>query len=168
MYRLPLDLVGRPSHKIKLNPIDTQILSHSTDSPGCTRRDTVEHRRSQIRRRSLCCRRERVDHRRQFRAPRVPKPEDEGGDRGEGMAVDLSKINSPTRAAARAEHVEPRRPRDLQDVVRVVPRRWGIIEDDGAADRPQHRRRKVRSTTFGRSRTEQEGPHAARVSNSAR
>jgi hypothetical protein len=33
-------------------------------------------------------------------------------DRRERMAVDLSKINCPARAAARAEHVEPWRPRD--------------------------------------------------------
>ena len=32
--------------------------------------------------------------------PRAPQPEHEGGDRGEGMAVDLSKIDCPARAAA--------------------------------------------------------------------
>jgi hypothetical protein len=51
-------------------------------------------------------------HRRRFRTPRAPQPQDKGRDRREGMAVDLSKINCPARAAARAEHVEPWRPRD--------------------------------------------------------
>jgi hypothetical protein len=35
-----------------------------------------------------------------------------GGDRGEGMAVNLPQINCPARAAAWAVHVEPRRPCD--------------------------------------------------------
>ena len=81
---------------------------------------------SQVRRRGLRRRRERVQtedfrHRRQFWAPRAPQPEHEGGDRGEGMAVDLSKINRPARAAARAEHVEPRRPRDQRGPDRRRP-----------------------------------------------
>ena len=37
------------------------------------------------------------------------------------MAVDLSKVNRPARAAARAEHVEPRRPRDQRGPDRRRP-----------------------------------------------
>jgi hypothetical protein len=46
-------------------------------------------------------------HRRQLRAPRAPQPKDKGRDRREGMAVDLSKVNCPARAATWAEHVKP-------------------------------------------------------------
>jgi hypothetical protein len=77
-------------------------------------------------RRHLRCRRQRVQtedprHRRQLWAPRAPQPEHEGGDRSEGMTVDLSKINRPARAAARAEHVESRRPRDQRGPDRRRP-----------------------------------------------
>jgi hypothetical protein len=60
-------------------------------------------------------------HGRRFRAPRAPQPQHEGGDRGEGMAVDLSKINRPARATAWAEYVEPRRPRDQRGPDRRRP-----------------------------------------------
>jgi hypothetical protein len=49
------------------------------------------------------------------------QPQDKGRDRGEGMAVDLSKVNCPARAAARAEHLEPRRPRDQRGPDRRRP-----------------------------------------------
>ena len=82
--------------------------------------------RSHIRRRGLRRRRECVQtedsrHGRRFRAPRALQPEHEGGDRGEGMAVDLPQINCPARPAARAEHVEPRRPCDQRSPDRRRP-----------------------------------------------
>jgi hypothetical protein len=50
-------------------------------------------------------------HRRRFWGPRASQPQHERGDRCKGMAVDLAQVDCPARAAARAEHVEPRRPR---------------------------------------------------------
>jgi hypothetical protein len=43
------------------------------------------------------------------------------GDRSEGMAVDLSKVDRPARAAAWAEHVEQWRPRDRRGPDRRRP-----------------------------------------------
>jgi hypothetical protein len=60
-------------------------------------------------------------HGRRFRTPRAPQPEDKGRDRREGMPVDLSKIDGPACAAALAEHVEPRRPRDQRGPDRRRP-----------------------------------------------
>jgi hypothetical protein len=70
---------------------------------------------SHIRRHGLRRRRERVQtenprHRRRFRAPRAPRPQHEGGNRREGMTVDLPQIDGPACAAAWAEHVKPRVP----------------------------------------------------------
>jgi hypothetical protein len=69
---------------------------------------------SHIRRHGLRRRRERVQtenprHRRRFRAPRAPRPQHEGGNRREGMTVDLPQIDGPACAAAWAEHVKPGR-----------------------------------------------------------
>jgi hypothetical protein len=60
-------------------------------------------------------------HRRRLWTPGAPQPQHEGGNRREGVTVDLSKINRPARAAARAEHVEPGRPRDQRGPDRRRP-----------------------------------------------
>ena len=101
------------------------------DNPETARHAGVLERRwpasrSQIRLHGLRCRRERVQtedprHRRQLRAPRAPQPEHERGGRGEGMTINLPKINCPARAAARAEHIEPRRPCDQRGPDRRRP-----------------------------------------------
>jgi hypothetical protein len=48
----------------------------------------------------------------QFPTPGAPQTEHQGGNRREGMAVDLSQIDGTARPAAWTEHVEPWRSRD--------------------------------------------------------
>ena len=43
---------------------------------------------------------------------RAPRPQHEGGNRRQRMTIDLPQIDCSARSASRAEHVEPRRPRN--------------------------------------------------------